>query len=151
MGKVLIIGAGAVASVAAHKCCQNFEVFDEVVIASRTQSKCESIKDSIKKHFPNSTTKVTTAQINADNVDELTALLEKIKPDVCLHLALPYQDLHIMQACLNAKIPYVDTANYESPDNPYFNYEPQWKLDDKFKAEKNLALSWCQRRFCCIC
>lgn len=140
MGKVLIIGAGAVASVAAHKCCQNFEVFDEVIIASRTQSKCESIKDSIKKHFPNSTTKVTTAQVNADNVDELIALIEKFKPDVCLHLALPYQDLTIMEACLKTHVPYIDTANYESLDDPYFNYEPQWKLDDRFKAAKNLAL-----------
>ena len=107
MGKVLIIGCGGVASVAIHKCCQNSEVFSEVCIASRTKSKCDALKEKLEG---TTKTKITTAQVNADNVDELIALIEKEKPQVVLNLALPYQDLTIMDACLATKTHYVDTA-----------------------------------------
>ncbi|MBR1420339.1 MAG: saccharopine dehydrogenase family protein [Selenomonadaceae bacterium] len=140
MGKVLIIGAGAVASVAAHKCCQNSDVFDEVVIASRTLSKCDALKKSIEDKNPETKSKITTAQIDANDVDALVKLLEIEKPDVCLHLALPYQDLTIMEACLKTQTPYVDTANFESLDDPYFNYEPQWALHQKFVDRNTMAL-----------
>ena len=110
MGKVLIVGCGGVASVAVHKCCQNSEVFEEICLASRTKSKCDALKEKLEG---TTKTKITTAQVDADNVEELIALIEKEKPDVVLNLALPYQDLTIMDACLATKTHYVDTANYE--------------------------------------
>ena len=97
MGKALIIGCGGVASVAIHKCCQNSEVFEEIMIASRTKSKCDALKEKLQGKTK---TKIHTAQVNADSVDELVALIEKFRPDVVLNLALPYQDLHLMDACL---------------------------------------------------
>ena len=97
MGKILIIGCGGVASVAIQKCCQVSEVFTEMCIASRTVSKCEALKEKLEGK---TNTKITTAQVDADNVDELIALIEKEKPEVVLNLALPYQDLTIMDACL---------------------------------------------------
>lgn len=113
MGRALIIGCGGVASVAIHKCCQNSEVFEEICIASRTKSKCDALKEKLQ-----GTTKtvITTAQIDADDVQALTALIKEYKPGVVLNLALPYQDLHIMDACLAAGVSYVDTANYEPED-----------------------------------
>ena len=110
MGKALIIGCGGVASVAIHKCCQNSDVFEEICIASRTKSKCDAIKEKLT---PITKTKITTAQIDANDVDALVALIESVRPDVVLNLALPYQDLTIMEACLATKTNYVDTANYE--------------------------------------
>ena len=109
MGKALIIGCGGVASVAIHKCCQNSEVFEEICIASRTVSKCDALKEKLQG---TTKTKITTAQVDADNVEELVALIRKVQPDVVLNLALPYQDLHIMDACLETGVHYVDTANY---------------------------------------
>ena len=100
MGKILIIGCGGVASVAIQKCCQVSEVFTEMCIASRTVSKCEALKEKLEGK---TNTKITTAQVDADNVDELIALIEKEKPEVVLNLALPYQDLTIMDACLKTK------------------------------------------------
>lgn len=97
MGKCLIIGCGGVASVAIHKCCQNSDVFTEICIASRTKAKCDALKEKLEK---TTSTKITTEQVNADHVDELIALIEKVQPDVVLNLALPYQDLTIMDACL---------------------------------------------------
>ena len=110
MGKALIIGCGGVASVAIHKCCQNSDEFSEIMIASRTKSKCDALKEKLEG---TTKTKIHTAQVDADNVDALIALIEDFKPDVVLNLALPYQDLHIMDACLATKTNYVDTANYE--------------------------------------
>ena len=98
MGKALMIGAGGVAGVAAHKCCQNDSVFEELCIASRTKSKCDAIRDSILEKNPNTKTKITTAQVDANNVPELVALINEVKPDVVINLALPYQDLTIMDA-----------------------------------------------------
>jgi len=110
MGKALIIGCGGVASVAIHKCCQNSEVFNEICIASRTKSKCDELKEKLS----NSKTKITTAQIDASNVEAVIELIRREKPDVVMHLALPYQNLAIMEACLATKTNYLDTANYES-------------------------------------
>lgn len=136
MGKALIIGAGGVASVAIHKCCQNSEVFEEICIASRTLSKCEALK----KKLEGGKTKIQTAKVDADNVEELIALIEKFKPDVVLNLALPYQDLTIMDACLATKTDYVDTANYEPLDTAKFEYKWQWAYKKKFEEAGITAL-----------
>ena len=110
MGKIMIVGCGGVGSVAVHKCCQNSGAFSEVVIASRTLSKCDALK---KKLEGTTKTKITTAQVDADDTAVLTELIRREKPDVLLNLALPYQDLLIMEACLAAGVHYIDTANYE--------------------------------------
>ena len=137
MGKVLIIGCGGVASVAIQKCCQNSEVFEEVCIASRTVSKCDALKEKLEGKTK---TKITTAQVDADNVDELIALIEKVKPDLVLNLALPYQDLTIMDACLATKVHYVDTANYEPEDTAKFEYKWQWAYRERFEKAGITAL-----------
>lgn len=136
MGKALIIGCGGVAGVAIHKCCQNPEVFEEILIASRTKSKCDALKEKLQ----GGKTKIQTAKVDADNVDELIALINKFKPDVVLNLALPYQDLTIMDACLATKTNYVDTANYEPLDTAKFEYSWQWAYREKFKQAGITAL-----------
>ena len=137
MGKCLIIGCGGVASVAIHKCVQNDEVFEEIMIASRTKSKCDALKDKLSR---TSKTIIHTAQVDADNVDELIGLINGFKPDVVLNLALPYQDLTIMDACLATKTHYVDTANYEPEDTAKFEYKWQWEYRDRFKEAGICAL-----------
>ncbi len=137
MGKCMIIGCGGVASVAIHKCCQNSEVFDEIIIASRTKSKCDELKEKLEG---TTKTKIYTEQVDADKVDELIALIEKYKPDVVLNLALPYQDLTIMDAGLATKPHYVDTANYEPLDTAKFEYKWQWAYREKFKEAGICAL-----------
>ena len=137
MGKALIIGAGGVASVAIHKCCQNSDVFEEICIASRTLSKCDAIKASLEGKTK---TKIQTAKVDADNVPELVALIEKFKPDVVINLALPYQDLTIMDACLETETDYVDTANYEPLDTAKFEYKWQWAYKEKFEKAGITAL-----------
>lgn len=137
MGKALIIGAGGVASVAVHKCCQNSEVFEEICIASRTLSKCENLKNKLDGKTK---TKIKTACVDADNVDALINLINDFKPDIVMNLALPYQDLTIMDACLSTKTNYMDTANYEPPDNAKFEYKWQWAYRDKFKNAGITAL-----------
>ena len=136
MGKALIIGAGGVASVAVHKCCQNSDVFEEICIASRTKAKC----DALQEKLAGGKTKITTAQVDADKTDELISLIEREKPDVVLNLALPYQDLTIMDACLATKTHYVDTANYEPEDTAKFEYKWQWEYNDRFKEAGITAL-----------
>ena len=136
MGKALIIGAGGVASVCIHKCCQNPDVFEEICIASRTKSKC----DALKAKLDGGRTKISTAQVNADNVDELVALINEFKPDVVVNLALPYQDLTIMDACLATKTNYVDTANYEPLDTAKFEYKWQWAYRERFEQAGITAL-----------
>lgn len=136
MGRALIIGAGGVASVAIHKCCQNSEVFEEICIASRTLSKCDALKEKLQ----GGKTKIQTAKVDADNVDELIALIENFKPDVVINLALPYQDLTIMDACLATKTHYVDTANYEPLDTAKFEYKWQWAYKEKFEKAGITAL-----------
>jgi len=140
MNKIMMIGAGGVAGVAAHKICQNDGCFDALVIASRTLSKCEDIKASIGEKFPESKTVVTTAQVDADNVAELTALIKKEQPVLVLNLALPYQDLHIMDACLAAGVHYIDTANYEPEDTAKFEYKWQWDYKERFEQAGLTAL-----------
>ncbi len=129
MGKALIIGAGGVAGVAAHKCCQNPAVFEELCIASRTLSKC----DALKSKLDGGKTKVTTAQVDADDTKQVIALIERTRPDIVINLALPYQDLTIMDACLATKVHYLDTANYEPPDTAKFEYKWQWAYREKFE------------------
>ena len=130
MAKLLIIGCGGVASVAIHKCCQNSEVFEEICIASRTKSKCDALKEKLEG---TTKTKITTAQVDADDVPALVELIRKVQPDAVLNLALPYQDLHIMDACLECKVDYIDTANYEPEDTAKFEYKWQWDYRDRYK------------------
>ena len=129
MGKAMIIGAGAVASVVAHKCCLNPDVFEEIYIASRTLSKC----DALKNKLDGGKTKVQTAQVNADNVPELVSLIKRFKPDIVINVALPYQDLSIMDACLETKTDYLDTANYEPPETAHFEYSWQWAYRKRYE------------------
>ena len=137
MKKALIIGCGAVASVAIHKCCQNSEVFGKICIASRTKSKCDALAEKLA---PTTKTEISTACVNADNVDELIRLIEEQKPDIVMNLALPYQDLAIMDACLATKTNYMDTANYEPEDTAKFEYKWQWAYDQKFRDAGITAL-----------
>ena len=136
MGKALIIGAGGVANVVIHKCCQNSEVFEEICVASRTLSKCDAIKEKLQ----GGKTKITTAKVDADNVDELIELINNFKPDIVINVALPYQDLTIMDACLATKVNYMDTANCEPVDTAKFEYKWQWAYREKFKKAGITAL-----------
>lgn len=133
MSKVIIIGAGGVGGVVAHKCAQVEEVFTDIVLASRTKLKCDAIAAQLNRQ-------VTTAEVDADNVSELVELFEKEKPDLVINVALPYQDLTIMDACLEYGVNYLDTANYEPPDTAKFEYKWQWAYQDKFKDAGLMAL-----------
>lgn len=137
MGKALVIGCGGVASVAIQKCCQNSEVFEEICIASRTVSKCDALREKLAG---TTKTKITTAQVDANHVGELTALIRREQPDVVLNLALPYQDLTIMDACLAAGVHYVDTANYEPEDTAKFEYKWQWEYRERYEKAGLTAL-----------
>jgi saccharopine dehydrogenase (NAD+, L-lysine forming) len=136
-GRVMIIGAGGVGTVAAHKCAQAPETFKEIMVASRTLAKCDAVKKGIREKYGR---EVQTAQVDADNVFELTALIGQFQPDLVLNLALPYQDLHIMDACLEAGVDYIDTANYEPPDEAHFEYRWQWAYQDRFKQKGIMAV-----------
>ncbi|MCM1287396.1 MAG: saccharopine dehydrogenase family protein [Clostridium sp.] len=140
MGRALIIGAGGVAGVVVHKCCQNSEVFQEICIASRTKSKCDALRDKLQG---TTTTKITTAKVDADNVDELIQLIHSYKPDIVMNIALPYQDLTIMDACLATKTHYLDTANYEPEDTAKFEYSWQWAYRERFEKAGIMALLGC--------
>ena len=137
MAKVLIIGAGGVSSVATHKCAQAADVFSEIVLASRTKAKCDAIAAGVKERTGRT---VETAQVNADNVAETTALIQRVKPNLVMNIALPYQDLHIMDACLEAGVNYLDTANYEPPEEAKFEYKWQWAYQKKFQDRGLMAL-----------
>ena len=128
----MIIGAGGVATVVAHKVAAHPEIFSDVLIASRTQSKCEAILQSLEKRGLKQA-RWESAKVDADNVPELTALMEKFKPELVINVALPYQDLHIMDACLNAGANYLDTANYEPLDEAKYQHSWQWAYHDRFK------------------
>jgi saccharopine dehydrogenase (NAD+, L-lysine-forming) len=138
MSRILIIGAGGVGQVVTHKCAQVPAVFSEICLASRTVSKCEKIAAQLAG-TPNAT-KIATAQVDADNVPEMVALIQKFRPDVVINVALPYQDLHIMDACLETGVDYLDTANYEPPDEAKFCYQWQWDYHDRFKERGIMAL-----------
>ena len=137
MSKVLIIGAGGVGTVVAHKCAQNPDVFNEIVIASRTRSKCDAVAQAIGK--PN----IVTDQVDADSVPELVALFKKHKPDIVINVALPYQDLTIMDACLECGVNYLDTANYEPKDVAHFEYSWQWAYRERFEKAGLTAILGC--------
>lgn len=141
MSKALIIGAGGVAGVVIHKCCQNSEVFEEICIASRTKSKCDAYKAQVEAK--GTKTKVTTAQVDADNTDEVIALINQFQPDIVINVALPYQDLTIMDACLATKVDYLDTANYEPNDIPKFEYKWQWAYKERFEKAGITAILGC--------
>lgn len=137
MARVLIIGAGGVGSVVAHKCAQVPDVFTEIMLASRTLSKCEAIASDIKARTGRT---IETARVNADDVPELTALIKRYKPALVVNVALPYQDLSIMDACLEAGVHYMDTANYEPPSEAKFEYKWQWAYREKFEKAGLMAL-----------
>ncbi len=137
MGKVIIIGAGGVATVAAHKVAKNTDVFSEIMIASRTQSKCDAIVKAIGR--PD----IRTAQVDADSVEQLVKLFEAFRPDLVMNLALPYQDLTIMEACLRCGCSYLDTANYEPKDEAHFEYSWQWAYKERFEQAGLTAILGC--------
>ena len=146
MGRALIIGCGGVAGVVIHKCCQNSDVFEEIMIASRTKSKCDAIKEKLDG---TTATKIRTAKVDADNVDELCALIDEYKPDIVMNIALPYQDLTIMNACLKCGVNYMDTANYEPEDTD----DPEWRAiyekrckDEGFTAYFDYSWQWAYKK-----
>jgi saccharopine dehydrogenase (NAD+, L-lysine forming) len=134
MSKVLIIGAGGVGGVVTHKCAQAKDVFSAITLASRTESKCRAIAEQIPD-FP-----VATAQVNADNVPELIELIKREQPKLVINVALPYQDLTIMDACLATGVDYLDTANYEPLETAKFEYSWQWAYEERFKEKGLMAL-----------
>ena len=137
MAVVLQIGAGGVGGVVAHKMAQNREVFSRIILASRTLSKCRAIADSIRAKGLG---EIEIDAVDADNVESLVALIEKYRPKLVVNVALPYQDLSIMEACLRTKTHYLDTANYEHPDSAHFEYKEQWAYDARYKEAGIYAL-----------
>lgn len=137
MAKVLVIGAGGVGSVCVHKMAMNSDIFTGIALASRTKAKCDAIAESVKQRTG---VTIDTYRIDADDVAATTALINEVKPVLVVNLALPYQDLHIMDACLAAGVNYMDTANYEPIDEAKFEYKWQWAYQDKFKAAGLTAL-----------
>ncbi len=137
MARVLIIGAGGVGSVVAHKCAAVPEVFSNIMLASRTKEKADQIAKAVGGN------KIETAKVDADNVEETIALIQSFKPDLVINVALPYQDLPIMEACLATKTHYMDTANYEPKDEAKFEYKWQWAYHEKFKEAGIMALLGC--------
>ena len=134
---ILIIGAGGVSTVATLKCAMNIDTFEKITLASRTLSKCEIIAKTVKEKTG---VEITTTTVDADNVPELIKLIEQIEPKVVLNVALPYQDLTIMDACSSTGVDYIDTANYEHPDVAQFEYKEQWARDGEFKDANLTAL-----------
>lgn len=137
MGKVLIIGAGGVGTVVAHKMASIPQVFSEIMLASRTKSKCDIIAGRIGNK------RIKTAEVDADNVPQLLDLINAFKPDILVNVALPYQDLHIMDACLESGIAYLDTANYEPIDEAKYEYSWQWAYDDRYREAGLTAILGC--------
>ncbi len=140
MSTVLIIGAGGVGSVVAHKCAMVPSVFSKIILASRTVSKCETIAQQVKEMR---NVDITTEQVDADNVPEMVALIRKYSPKIVINVALPYQDLPIMDACLETKTSYLDTANYEPIDEAKFEYKWQWAYQERFKEAGITAILGC--------
>ncbi|MDE6333950.1 MAG: saccharopine dehydrogenase NADP-binding domain-containing protein, partial [Muribaculaceae bacterium] len=137
MAKVVIIGAGGVGTVVAHKCAQNPDVFNEIVIASRNKAKCDALAKAIGA--PN----IITDSVDADHVDQVVALFRRHKPDIVINVALPYQDLTIMDACLECGVNYLDTANYEPRDVAHFEYSWQWAYRERFEKAGLTAILGC--------
>lgn len=137
MAKVLIIGAGGVGQVVVHKCAQVSAVFDDITLASRTEAKCKKIAQQVKDTYG---IDIKTAEVDADIVPELVALIQKVEPVLVINVALPYQDLTIMDACLETGVHYLDTANYEPLDTAKFEYKWQWAYQEKFEQAGLMAL-----------
>lgn len=140
MGKVLIIGAGGVGTVVANKVAQNSDVFTKIMLASRTKSKCDIIAEDVKRRTGVS---IQTAKVDADSVSELVVLFNEYKPELVINVALPYQDLTIMDACLECGVHYLDTANYEPKDEAKFEYKWQWAYKEKFEKAGLTAILGC--------
>ena len=140
MAKVMIIGAGGVGAVVAHKCAEASEVFDQILLASRTVSRCEKIRDDVRELRGR---ELEVAALDADDVPQTAAMIREFQPDVVINVALPYQDLTIMEACLQTKTPYLDTANYEPLDTAKFEYRWQWDLHDRFREAGVMATLGC--------
>ena len=141
MSKVLIIGAGGVGRVVVYKCAQHPEVFSEILVASRTQSKCDVIVNDVKRDTGHQ--HISTAAVDAEDVPALVALIRSFQPKLLIHVALPYQDLTIMEACLQTGVHYLDTANYEPKDEAKFEYSWQWAFQERFKAAGLTAILGC--------
>ena len=141
MSKVILIGAGGVGTVVAHKMAQNAEVFTDILIASRTKAKCDALAEAIGKYGKGA--RISTAQVDADNVAELVALFRSYQPEIVVNVALPYQDLTIMDACLEAGVNYLDTANYEPKDEAHFEYSWQWAYRGRFEKAGLTAILGC--------
>jgi saccharopine dehydrogenase (NAD+, L-lysine-forming) len=137
MASILIVGAGGVGSVVAHKCAQVPEVFETITLASRTRSKCDAIAESVRARTGRT---IRTETVDADDVSAMTALIRRVRPTLVANLALPYQDLHIMDACLEAGVHYLDTANYEPTDTAKFEYKWQWAYHERFRKAGLLAI-----------
>ena len=140
MSRILIIGAGGVGNVVAKKCALHADVFTDITLASRTIAKCDAIAAEVRNL---NGTEITTAQVDADNVPELVRLLKRIKPELVINVALPYQDLAIMDACLESGVHYLDTANYEPEDTAHFEYSWQWAYQERFREKGLMALLGC--------
>ena len=137
MNKVIIIGCGGVGTVVAHKCAKNPDVFNEIVIASRHKAKCDAVAQAIGA--PN----ITTDEVDADSVEQLVALFKRHQPKLVINVALPYQDLTIMDACLECGVNYLDTANYEPRDEAHFEYSWQWAYRERFEKAGLTAILGC--------
>ncbi|MEZ5708881.1 MAG: saccharopine dehydrogenase family protein [Blastomonas sp.] len=137
MSKILVIGAGGVGSVAVHKMAMNPDIFSGITLASRRVAKCDAIAASVLKRTG---VTIATAEIDADDVDATAALIERVRPDLVCNLALPYQDLNIMEACLKTGVHYMDTANYEPRDEAKFEYSWQWAYQERFEKAGLMAL-----------
>ncbi len=140
MGRVLILGAGGVGRVVAHKCAQHPDVFANIMLASRTKSKCDEIRREIKERAG---IEIETAEVDADKTGEMVALIRRFKPDLVVNVALPYQDLTVMDACLEAGVNYMDTANYEPKDVAHFEYSWQWAYQERFREKGLMAVLGC--------
>ncbi len=137
MSKVLIVGAGGVGGVVTHKCAQHPDVFSDILLASRTKSKCDAIARDVQELRGRS---IDTTTLDADDVEATRALLRNYRPDLLINVALPYQDLPLMDACLAEKVDYLDTANYEPPDEAKFEYKWQWAYRDRYRDAGVMAL-----------
>jgi len=135
--KVVIIGVGGVGTVVAHKCAQHPEVFSEIVLASRTLSKCEAVAKAT------GASNISCDTVDADDVEQVVALFERHKPKMVINVALPYQDLTIMEACLRCGVNYLDTANYEPRDEAHFEYSWQWAYRERFEKAGLTAILGC--------
>jgi len=136
MGNILIIGAGGVGRVVVHKCAQE-KTFENITLASRRLSSCERYQKEVKERYNRD---IDIAEVDADDVAKLVTLIKRVKPDMVLNIALPYQDLTIMEACLQTGVHYLDTANYEHPDTAKFEYKEQWAYHDRYKEAGIMAL-----------